>query len=174
MTQIHKFLIQLLHYKWWGLISAVMPFFLIINSKQLSSLILFPDSLHLWLYLNETNSCLRFRCNSFCLALSPGLYFVKCSPQRVGHNWATELNWTELNWCSGQVSLVVHTVKCLSAMQETGVWSLGWEVPLEKEMAPHSSILAWKIPWTAEPGRLHSMGSQSRIQLSNFTFFSPC
>ena len=45
-------------------------------------------------------------------------------------------------------------------MQETWVWSLGWEDPLEKEMAAHSSILAWKIPWTAESGRLPSMGSQ--------------
>ena len=51
-------------------------------------------------------------------------------------------------------------VKCLSAMQETWVRSLGWEDPLEKEMAAHSSTLAWKIPWTAEPGRLPSMGSQ--------------
>ena len=46
-------------------------------------------------------------------------------------------------------------VKRLSAMQETQVQSLGWEDPLEKEMAAHSGILAWKIPWTAEPGRLH-------------------
>ena len=45
-------------------------------------------------------------------------------------------------------------------MQETGVLSLGWEDPLEKEMAIHSSTLAWKIPWTEEPGRLQSMGSQ--------------
>ena len=51
-------------------------------------------------------------------------------------------------------------VKRLSAMQETRVRSLGWEDPLEKEMAAHSSILAWKIPWTAEPGSLLSMGSQ--------------
>ena len=50
-------------------------------------------------------------------------------------------------------------VKRLSAMQETQVRSLGWEDPLEKEMAAHSSILAWKIPWTEEPGRLQSMGS---------------
>ena len=57
-------------------------------------------------------------------------------------------------------SLVAQTVKCLSAMQETRVQSLGWEDPLEKEMAAHSSILAWKIPWTAEPGRLPSVGSQ--------------
>ena len=57
-------------------------------------------------------------------------------------------------------SSVAQTVKCLSAMQETWVRSLGQEDPLEKEMAAHSSILACKIPWTAEPGRLPSMGSQ--------------
>ena len=45
-------------------------------------------------------------------------------------------------------------------MQETRVRSLGWEVPLEEEMATHSSILAWKIPWTGEPGGLQSMGPQ--------------
>ena len=45
-------------------------------------------------------------------------------------------------------------------MQETQVWSLGQEDPLEKEMATHSSILAWKIPWTEDPGGLQSMGSQ--------------
>ena len=54
-------------------------------------------------------------------------------------------------------------------MQETQVQSLGWEDPLEKEMAIHSSTTAWKIPWTEEPGRLQSMGSQSRTQLSDFT-----
>ena len=57
-------------------------------------------------------------------------------------------------------SLVAQTVKRLSAMQETRVQSLGWEDPLEKEMAAHCSILAWKIPWTVEPGRLLSMGLQ--------------
>ena len=51
-------------------------------------------------------------------------------------------------------------VKRLSAMQETQVQSLGWEDPLEKEMAAHSSILAWKIPWMAEPGRLLFVGLQ--------------
>ena len=53
-----------------------------------------------------------------------------------------------------QASLVVQTVKHLPRMQETLVQSLGQEDPLEKEMATHSSILAWKIPWTEEPGRL--------------------
>ena len=50
-------------------------------------------------------------------------------------------------------------VKHLPTMQETWVQSLGQEDPLEKEMATHSSILAWKIPWLEEPGRLQSMGS---------------
>ena len=51
-------------------------------------------------------------------------------------------------------------VKNLPAMQETLVQSLGQEDPLEEEMATHSSMLAWEIPWTEEPGALHSMGSQ--------------
>ena len=51
-------------------------------------------------------------------------------------------------------------VKRLPAVRETWVRSLGWEDPLEKEMATHSSTLVWKIPWTEEPGRLQSMGSQ--------------
>ena len=51
-------------------------------------------------------------------------------------------------------------VKCLPAMLETQVQSLGWEDPLEKEMATHSSTLAWKSPWTEDPGRLQYMGSQ--------------
>ena len=58
------------------------------------------------------------------------------------------------------VSLVAQMVKNLPAMQETQVWSLDWEDPLEKEMATRCSILAWEIPWTEEPGRLQSMGSQ--------------
>ena len=57
-------------------------------------------------------------------------------------------------------SLVAQTVKCLSTMRETWVRALGWEDPLEKEMAIHSSTIAWKIPWTEEPDRLQSMGSQ--------------
>ena len=60
----------------------------------------------------------------------------------------------------GGASLVAQTVKLLPTMWETWVQSLGREDPLEKEMATHSSILAWKIPRTEEPGRLQSMGSQ--------------
>ena len=56
--------------------------------------------------------------------------------------------------------MVAQMVKRLPTMPETQVQSLGWEGPLEKEMATHSSTLAWIIPWMEEPGRLQSMGSQ--------------
>ena len=78
--------------------------------------------------------------------------------QRVGHDWATELNWW-LTWAS----LIAKSVKNLPSGQETWVWSLGWEDPLEKEMATHSSILAWRIPWTDEPGRLHIVHGVARV-----------
>ena len=59
-----------------------------------------------------------------------------------------------------KASLVAQRLKCLPGMQETWVRSLGREDSLEKEMATHSSTLAWRIPWREEPGRLQSMGSQ--------------
>ena len=59
-----------------------------------------------------------------------------------------------------KTSLVAQMVKCLPTMQETRVQSWGQEDLMEKEMSTHSSILAWKIPMTEEPGRLQSMGSQ--------------
>ena len=62
-------------------------------------------------------------------------------------------------------------VKCLPAMQETQVRSLGQEDPLEKEIATPFNTLAWKIPWMEEPSRLQSMRSQSWTRLSNFTFY---
>ena len=57
-------------------------------------------------------------------------------------------------------SLVAQKLKHLPPVRETRVQSLVWEDPLEKEMVTHSSILAWRIPWTEEPGRLQSTGSQ--------------
>ena len=66
---------------------------------------------------------------------------------------------------------MAQVVKCLPAIRETWVRSLGWEDPLEKGMATHSSILAWKIPWTENPARLQPMGSQSWTRLGDFTFF---
>ena len=67
----------------------------------------------------------------------------------------------------GRASLVARRLKHLPAMRETWVWYLGWEDPLEKEMAIHCSILAWRIPRTEEPGGLQSTGSQSGTRLSN-------
>ena len=67
------------------------------------------------------------------------------------------------SFLSNTKTLDIHsliTVKNLYAMQETWVWFLGGEDPLEKGMTTHSSILAWRIPWTEEPGRLQSMGSK--------------
>ena len=85
-------------------------------------------------------------------------------------------DYSDLCWCSefspftqwmvnercveNCTTVVVQTVEKLPAMQETQVRSLGQEDPLEKEVATHSSTLAWKIPWTEKPGRLPSMGSQ--------------
>ena len=87
-----------------------------------------------------------------CLSLSPGI----CS-----------------NSCSLSSSQVAQKVKNLPEMQETHVWSLDWEGPLEKRMTIHSGILAWKIPWTEEPGRRQSTGSQRvwhNWKTNTFTF----
>ena len=88
----------------------------------------------------------------------PGIMFGTLGVSPVGHLGPNPYypspkvkRWT---------SLVAQMVKHLPTMQETRAQSLGWEDPLEKEMAIHSSILAWKIPWMEEPGRLQSMGSQ--------------
>ena len=66
---------------------------------------------------------------------------------------------------------MAQRLKRLPPLQETRVQSLGWEDPLEKEMAIHSSTIAWKIPWTEEPGRLHVVHgvAKSRTRLSGFT-----
>ena len=83
---------------------------------------------------------------------------------RVGHDLATK----PPSPCYQKASFVAQLVKDFPAMQETQIPSLDQEDPLEKEMATHSSILAWRIPWTEEPGGLQSMGSQkSWTQLSN-------
>ena len=72
-----------------------------------------------------------------------------------------------------KASLVAQTVKHLPAMRETWVRPLGWEYPLEKKMATHSSTLAWKIPWTEEPCRLHGI-AKSWTRLSNFKIQDMC
>ena len=64
--------------------------------------------------------------------------------------------------------MVTQTVKNPPAVQETQVWSLGQEDPLEKEMAAHSCILGWRIPWTEKPGKLQSLGvSKDQMWLSD-------
>ena len=91
---------------------------------------------------------------------------VDCSPQVLASTCMKKAHVT----VNKGASLVAQTVKRLPTMRETWVQFLGREDPLEKEMAPHSSTLAWKSPWTKEPGRLRSMGSQSQTRLSDFTF----
>ena len=78
----------------------------------------------------------------------------------MANRWGNNGNGDGLFWGTPRASLVAQRIKHLPAMQETWVQSLGWEDPLEKEMATHSSILAWRIPWTEEPGGLQSTGSQ--------------
>ena len=87
---------------------------------------------------------LIFPCDFTSVLFSPlALFFFLNTDNKV--------NWT---------SLVAQTVKRLSTARETWVRALGWEDSLEKEIAIHSSTIAWKIPWTEKPGRLQSMGSQ--------------
>ena len=76
--------------------------------------------------------------------------------------------------CVSRGSLVAETIKRPPAMQETCVQFPGGEDPLEEDMAAHSSILAWRIPWMEEPGGLRSVGSQSQTRLSDFTFTFKC
>ena len=77
-------------------------------------------------------------------------------PEKPAEEHALHHPFDKLLW----VSLVAQSLKHLPAMQETWVQSLCWEDSLEKEMATHPSILAWRIPWMEEPGGLQSMGSQ--------------
>ena len=80
---------------------------------------------------------------------------------KLGFNstWTVNFQMYKLDWENLQ-RLVAQRLQRLPGMRETWVRSLGWEDPLEKEMATHSSTLAWRIPWREEPGRLQSMGSQ--------------
>ena len=79
----------------------------------------------------------------------------------VTKNFLGHVSSNPIHLCSPPwASPVVQVIKHLPAVRETRVQSLGWKDPLEKEMATHSSTLAWKIPWTEEPGRLQCMGLQ--------------
>ena len=84
--------------------------------------------------------------------------------RRLPYGTCVPLHKTQFFWAS----LVAQTVKRLPTMWKTQVRSLGRENPLEKEMPTHSSTLAWKMPWTEEPGRLQSVGSQ-RVERDSAT-----
>ena len=96
---------------------------------------------------------------------SPGSITVLCQcayRRHFGHHHKALLREIQV-WVFcwlWQASLVAQTVKCQPAIRETWVLSLGWEDPLEKAMATHSSALAWKIPWAEESGGLQVMGSR--------------
>ena len=84
----------------------------------------------------------------------------KCAPTWMAAGRGRRGTGTMLIPSFALTSLVAQTAKCLAAVQETGIQSLSWKGPLEKEMVTHSSTLAWKIPWMEEPGGLQSMGLQ--------------
>ena len=96
---------------------------------------------------------------------NPGIELASLASPALAGGFFT--NWATWNFRIGnRASLVAQVVKHLPAMRDTRVRFLGQEDPLEKEMAIHSSTLAWKIPWVEEPDRLQSMRSQSRTRLS--------
>ena len=114
---------------------------------------------------SRSGSLISWLAGPNCSTTAPG----SLNHSKVGSKWEGEtiaiVNYNasvirdhilSLKW----TSLVTQMVKHLPTMRETQVQSLGWIDPLEKEIATHSSILAWKIPWMEEPGRLQSMGSQ--------------
>ena len=90
-------------------------------------------------------------------SVMPSKHLIPCCPLLLLPSIDVTISKCELGQ---RGSWVAQTAKNLPVMPETWVQSLGQEDPLEKEMATHSSILAWKIPWTEEPGGLQSMGSQ--------------
>ena len=122
---------------------------------------------YLWRYMNSSVISWKIRLlqtQDLKIHLQDYSQLVK-SILKIFILWSMNNN-CKINW----LPLVAQMVKSLPAVQETRVQSLGQEDPLEKKMAAHSSIPAWRIPWTEEPGRLQLMGSQSRTRLRNFTF----
>ena len=120
----------------------------------------------------KTGICLSMSLSCLCPHLQGFIFLLKIN---------TSLCWPHNHNCLPtcflhffRASLVAQRIKRLRAMWETGVWSLGREDPLEKEMATHCSILAWRIPWMEEPGGLQSMGSQrvGHDWMTSFHFFT--
>ena len=124
----------------------------------------------MWPGLTATFWALKFLCPQsgslpFPLSTREGLGVLHCI--FLGFSWAgllknnrKPIHEIEPKYHQARASLMAQMVKHLSAVQETQVQSLGWDNPLEKEMAAHSSTLAWNIPWMEEPSRLQSMGLQ--------------
>ena len=98
-------------------------------------------------------------CNAGDPGLIPGLGRSACK----GIGYPLQYSWA---------SLVAQLVKNLPAMQETSVWSLGWEDPLEEEKATHSSILAWRIPWTVSPWGCKGLDTTEQLSLDFFTVWA--
>ena len=102
----------------------------------------------------------RMKSDNFLQWSAYMVFLQNWSPLKACRLWLFSSTERWQFWLSSQSSLVAQLVKNLPTVQETRVRSLGWGDPLEKEMATHSSILAWKISQTEEPGGLQSMGSQ--------------
>ena len=138
-----------------------------------------PNIMPLWFIPMLDFNLFKFFPRSFWLAMLQwrSLKCFRLEVRQLGSSHHPYLVHLQICFLISKNSLMVQTVKHLPTMWENRVWSLGREDPLEKEMAPHSSALAWKIPWMEEPGRLQSMGSQRvghnwAISLSLFTFIS--
>ena len=103
----------------------------------------------------------NFLCPHFVQYIAPLLKNPQFRDENIESQRLSSVTYCLKAWTLEQgTSLVAQTLKHLPTVQDTRVQSLGQEGLLEKEMAPHSSILAWKIPWMEEPGRLQSMGLQ--------------
>ena len=114
-----------------------------------------------WVWVNS---------RSWCWTGRPGV-LQSMGSQRVGHNWVTELNWTELILIR-RASQVAQLVKKLLAIQETPetwILLLGWEDSLEEGTATHCSTLAWRIPWTEEPVSCSPWGGLKRLSTTHST-----
>ena len=116
---------------------------------------LYSQTLNVFIWMKWTLCCKVY------LYFKKAIYILQYLASLVTHFvWGPEQSWSGLYYSKLNVSIVAQMVKNLPVIQETGIWWLGWEDPLEKEMATHFIVLAWKIPWTAEPGGPWPMRSQ--------------